>query len=70
MFLADGNRVGNTFQVNVASDVNSSGSSPPVLATRPGGGFVAAYIDGGGGGNFGVFFDKYDADGDRIVFVQ
>ena len=64
IFDAEGNRVGDTFLVNVASTLNSSGASPPSLAARPGGGFVAAYMTGST--LDGIFFDVYDADGDRL----
>lgn len=64
IFDAEGNPLGAAFQVNQTS--NLSGQEWfAALASRPGGGFVAAYV-ATTGGNYGVFFDTYDSAGGRI----
>lgn len=64
IFDAEGNPLGAAFQVNQTS--NLSGQEWfAALASRPGGGFVAAYV-ATTGGNYGVFFDTYNADGARV----
>lgn len=65
VFDAEGNPLGAAFQVNQTS--NSPGTEfLAALATRPDGGFVAAYVTATGGADYGVFFDTYDADGLRV----
>jgi len=63
IFDAEGNAIGDEFQVNVSHTLDNEQN--PVLASRPGGGFVVIYQDNGPGGT-AIRRQIWDADGTLV----